>query len=378
MHAWTPEVLDRMARTGDPLADDMLEVATFNGDVPKISAIFKSFAADVSQMPADAPAEFKEFVTCTSNLPLGTDIARAGRGAGVMLQSATLCALALLLKSLPSGYASPRLANVLHMTQNLEQRPYRRALGVLQMLVNISQPTSFRDGGAAVVTGQKLRLLHAGVRRVVRKSLPEFEARFGTAISQLDMVFTVMTFSVHVIDGLKALGVEWTEQEASDYFYLWQKYGELQGIDPEWMPDSPEDGRAFCEAYGAREFANATDNAPGVSLTRADLEMMRGLIPKPMRWLGLGRAPDVYMLRMLGEEAAARVGVVRLRRHFWTDWLVMQLPVLWQKLWRNIAPEQEAHDRISRLFFRTLIVGAWGKEVRFLVPENLQDLRKLA
>jgi hypothetical protein len=377
MREWTTELLDRMARTGDPLADDMLAGAELKGDVPGISAAFRSFAADVKEVPPDAPAEFREFVQCTRGLPFGVDTERAHRGGGVMLEHATLCALALLLKSLPSGYAAPRLANVLFMTHNLVDRPYRRALGVLQMLVNISQPESFRDGGAAVVTGQKLRLLHAGVRRVVRKNLPTFEESFGTPISQLDMVFTIMTFSVHVIDGVAALGVKWSDEDAEDYFYLWYMYGLLQGIDPEWMPRNPDEGRAFCAAY-AREFRPAEENERGVKLARADLDMMRRLVPRPMRWLGLGSAPQVYMLRMLGEEAAARVGVERLRRHTWTEWLIMLLPELWQRLWNNLAPEKEAHDRISRLFFRTLIVGAWGEEVRFLVPQSLEDLRKLA
>lgn len=377
MREWTPEILDRMRHMGDPEAEQVVERAVAAGDLRRISEIFRSFAADDTGIPADAPPEFLRFVRDTRNLPSGADRARAGRGAQVMLCHATLCALALLLKSLPAGYAAPRLAIVLSMSKNLEQRPYRRALGVLQMLVNLSQPNAFTDGGRAVVTGQKLRLLHAGVRRIVRAQIPDFEARFGTPISQLDMVFTIMTFSVMVVDGVAALGVRWSEAEADDYFHLWQVYGELQGIRPEWMPRTLQEGRAFCEAY-AREFRPAAENPDGVALTRADLRMMRDLIPKPMRALGLGSAPTVYLLRMLGEEAAARVGVKRTARHIWTEALALTVPVLWQRLWNNIAPEKEAHDRISRLFFRTLIVGAWGEEVRFMVPENLKDMRKLA
>lgn len=377
MHDWTPELLREMRHTGDPLADDMLRTAVWGHEVPRINAIFRSFAADDAEIPADAPADFLEFVDATRELPAGIDLASVNRGAQVMLEHATLCALALLLKSLPAGYAAPRLSQVLHMSHNLEKRPYRRALGVLQMLVNISQPGAFRSGGRAVVTGQKLRLLHAGVRHVVRGKLRDYEERFGTPISQLDMVFTIMTFSLMVVDAMQALGVEWSAQEAADYFHLWRMYGRLQGIEAKWMPDSLEDGRALCAAYAA-EFTGPEQNPAGVALTRADLEMMRGLIPWPMRLLGLGAAPEVYLLRMLGEEAAARVGVQPLRRHFWCKWLCMELPVLWQRLWRNLTPGKEAHDRISRLFFNALIVDAWGGEVRFMVPERLKDLRELA
>ena len=377
MREWTPELLAEMRRTGDPLADATLQRAMERRDVPSMNAIFRSFAADDVQVPADAPQEFLDFLRDTHQLPAGIDRARVARGARVMLEDATLCALALLLKSLPSGYAAPRLATVLHMSHNLERRPYRRALGVLQMLVNISRRGAFTEGGAAVVTGQKLRLLHAGVRHIVRTRIPDFEPRFGTPISQLDLTFTMLTFSLMVIEGLATLGIHWSEEQAGDYFHLWQAYGQLQGIRPEWMPRTLAEGRAFCAAY-AREFGTAASNPSGVALTLADLDMMRRLVPWPLRLLGLGSAPKVYLLRMLGEEAAARVGVARGRSHFWVELLAMRLPVAWQHLWQALEPERKAHDRVARLFFRTLIVGAWGGEVRFSVPEDLRDLRKLA
>ena len=379
MIPWIPERLNTMSRCGDELADaTVAEAASVHGMLSRISAAFRSFAADDAEMPPDAPRPLLDFAHATRELPPGVDPERIQRGAQVMLDNATLCAVVLLLKSLPSGYAAPRLANILHMTHNLEERPYRRALGVLQMLVNISAPGAFAPGGRAVVTAQKLRLLHAGVRRIVREKNPGFEANFGTPVSQLDMVFTTMTFSVHVIDGLAALGVALSPDEADDYFHLWRMYGLLQGIRPEWMPASPQDGRAFCEAYAAQAFSPAQDTPHGVTLTQADLRMMRRLLPWPLRWLGLGLAPRVYLVRLLGEAGAARVGVTPLPSHAALAWLVLRLPVIWHRFWNAATPDRKAHARVSRLFFRVLIDDAWGDEVRFSVPEHLSDLRKLA
>ncbi len=378
MSRWTPELLDLLRHSGDELADRTLEqAASVQGEVSRISAVFRSFAADEAEIPPDAPPELLAFVAATQGLPAELDPQRVERGALVMLDNAVLVALVLLLKSLPSGYAAPRLSAVLHLTHNLEQRPYRRALGVLQMLVNISQPGAFAAGGRALVTGQKLRLLHAGIRHVVRRRLPDFMPRHGTPVSQLDMVFTIMTFSLHVVDGLAALGVQLTAEEADDYFHLWRMYGLLQGIRPEWMPVSMQDGRDFCRAYDA-ELGNPDDNPAGVLLTVADLEMMRRLLPWPLRLLGLGVAPRVYLVRLLGLDGAARVGVTPPPAHALLDWLILELPVLWHRLWNVLAPDRQAHARWSRLFFRELIDKAWGGEVRFSVPEHLKDLRRLA
>jgi len=85
----------------------------------------------------------------------------------------------LLAKSPPSGYAAPSLALVLNLSGDLIRSPYRRLLGVLQMVVNVCASRGFEPGGRAVVTAQKLRLLHEGVRRIARRRLPDFEARYG-------------------------------------------------------------------------------------------------------------------------------------------------------------------------------------------------------
>lgn len=373
---WTPERLHAMRHTGDERADEALRTATaVHGDVARISQVFRSFAADEAELPADAPAELRDFVADTQALPVSLDPVRAARGAEVMLDHATLVALVLLLKSLPSGYAAPRLATILHFTGNLEERPYRRALGVLQMLVNLSRPDAFVPGGRALVTGQKLRLLHAGIRRLVRRHVPDFEPRFGTPVSQLDMAYTTMTFSVKVIDGLATLGVPLTAQQQADYFHLWHSYGLLQGIRPEWMPADVSEGRALCRAYDA-ELADAATNPAGVALTAADLAMMRQLMPAPLRWLGLGSAPQVYLVELLGRADAARVGVAPV--HPLLEHLVLRLPRAWQRLWSGALPDHRVHAAWSRRFFSTLIDRAWGGEVRFSVPEHLKDLRRLA
>lgn len=376
MSRWTPELLRRMQELGDDEADDAFAQALAHGDIATINRLFGSFSAERKAIHASAPPSFLEFVEKTSALPPGIDVARAARGGEVMLAHATLCSLALLLYSLPYGYAAPRLALLLDMTQNLEKRTYLRTLGVLQMLVNISLPDAFAREGAAVPTAQKLRLLHAGVRHVVRKEKPGYEAQFGTPLSQFDLVFTLMTFSVIVIDGVERLGVRWTEEEAGDYFYLWQMYGHLAGIEPEFMPRTVEEGREFCRAYEA-QFTDAERNPAGVRLARADLKMMRQLMPKWLKWIGLRPAPKIYLIRMVGKEGAKRVGVKGHPGSVLLQWIVLVIPAFLQRFVGSLPLERGLHAWLSRLFFTGLIDAGRGGEVKFSVPTSLQDLRRL-
>ena len=45
-------------------------------------------------------------------------------------------------------------------------------MGVVQLLVNISDADAFQPSGRAIVTARKLRLLHAGVRSMTGRHSP--------------------------------------------------------------------------------------------------------------------------------------------------------------------------------------------------------------
>ena len=104
-----------------------------------------------------APALADSF-RATRPLPPGSDPARLARGEFVWMKNAFPAALVLLAKSLPEGYAAPSFGQVLSFSGDLERHPYRRLLGVLQMVVNGSSPGGFAASGKAVtvVTGTLL------------------------------------------------------------------------------------------------------------------------------------------------------------------------------------------------------------------------------
>ena len=108
-------------------------------------------------------------------------------------------ALVLLAKSLPEGYAAPNLAQVLNMSGDLRNRTYKRLLATLQLVLNVSSCTGFGPNGRAIISAQKLRLLHAGTRYITRKARPHFEEQYGVPVNQEDMLGTILGFSLLVI-----------------------------------------------------------------------------------------------------------------------------------------------------------------------------------
>jgi hypothetical protein len=222
-------------------------------------------------------------------------------------------ALVLLAKSLPEGYAAPSFGQILSLSGDLERHPYRRLLGVLQMVVNVSSPGGFTENGKAITTAQKMRLMHAAIRALVhRRMKPPFDvAKYGPPINFEDMLATVMGFSYLVIDGMRILGVGLRPDEEEDLYYLWRTFAQLVGIHPagrpdsgEWVPSGVAEAAEFYAAFKRRHYVGPDQNPKGVLLAWENLRMLQELIPRGWRVLGLGVVPRIYMQDLIGAEAA--------------------------------------------------------------------------
>lgn len=373
--------LDGLSSQGDALADSTVARLEAEHGVEEVNRIFKTMHASESAIPEGAPAAFREFAAATRSLPSGLDFDRLRRGGDVFLEHAFSAAVVLLASSLPAGYSAPRLSRILTISGDLDKHPYQRLMGVLQLLVNISVPKSFREDGEAVVMAQKMRLLHAGIRTVVPRFRPDFADKYGVPVSHEDMLATIMGFSWLVIDGLRVLDVRLTPEEEGDFYYLWRTYAQMVGIHPEgrpescdYVPQSVEDAATFYGSYCRRHYVSAAENPDGVRLSKENLAMLQDLIPGPLKLLGFRALPRVLMLELLGEEGMARTGVRPALAHGFAKSVFERALRLVQGAMED-APSHLG-ERLGRLVFQEMIDKSRG-EVTFLVPDSLAAMRKL-
>ena len=233
------------------------------------------------------------------------------------------------------------------------------------------------------VTAQKLRLLHAGVRHVADRVVPDYRPRYGAPVNHEDMVATLMGFSYLVIEGLDAIDVGLSRAEREDLYYLWRVYAQWMGIHPpgdpaddSYFPATLEDARVFYDAYGRRHFTGPEENPEGVVLTNNNLRMMQALIPRPLRWIGLGVVPAIYMEDLLSPEALARVGGKPVAGHRLLKRFLVWLPRVLQRA-EDEFPGHVA-ERFGQLVFQGMIIRSRGGEVTFSIPDSIKELHKLA
>lgn len=409
--------------------------------------------------------------------------------------------LVYLTRSLPEGYAAPTFSAVLHLSGNLEHHTYRRLMGTLQMLVNVSSVGSFESRrlgivhpnghqtpGKAISTAKQLRLLHAGVRYIAQRhvagELPANRpvgARTGVTgpflhltfraqphelraavrreadgapsavpVNREDLLATIVALSYLVIDGLRQLDLGLERRDEESLWAVWQTFARLMGIHPTdrwqsdaYVPANVDQADEFYRAYITRHYVGPgterpnTPNKAGQKLGHAHLRMMRQhLMPRWLRWLPISR---LYMQALIGKDGLRRIGLTPVWGQWLLRWLLLRLPAMWMRLVERVRPRKRAddaiegsspaparpdlgrrphgvvsdadlqawkrnsgtqerlrppfykraltvmgsvllghvHENLARLFFIGLIRREYGGEVTFLVPDRLDELRKL-
>lgn len=381
---WSDDLfLDGLRAQTDVLADATVAQLEASGGRAAVNEIFKYLHADEREIPAGAPPAFLAFCAATKAPLPDLDLARLDRGGAVFLRHSFSCAVVLLLSSLPNGYAAPCLSRILTVSGDLVRHPYKRLLGVLQLLIDVSQARAFRPSGAATVAAQKMRLMHAGVRRIVPQYRPDYVERYGPPVNHEDMLATIMGFSWLVIDGLRTLGAGLRADEEQDLYELWREFARMMGIHP---PGAPHDASLvpatvaeageFYQAYCRRHFVDASENPDGVKLAAVNLAMVQGFVPWWGKLIGLGMLPRLVMGELLGDEGMRRVGMSKLPGH--RPLLLLFAGILRCLQWLSDETPGHLGERLGRLVFSDLIEIGRGGEISFLIPESLADLRELA
>jgi hypothetical protein len=172
--------------------------------------------------------------------------------------------MVLAFGSLPACYCWEDEARVLSFTGRLQTRSDtpRRLPETAQMVLDVVSEGAFDDGGIAIHSAHKVRLMHALVRYRIRYDSGATpppargpgtetpmtplmtpaqaaehkawdEVTMGAPISQEFLAATLLTFHFQVLKGLRQMGLHVTDEEAHAYMHRWNVVGHFLGIDAE-------------------------------------------------------------------------------------------------------------------------------------------------
>lgn len=298
--ALTEVELDALRQQGDPAADAVVASLL---DCPQVKhgEVFRALTDNKTVKLDGLPADLQRFFAETAALPAWADEEMVRLGSQIFGRLGPECVLSLLCGALPVSYAAHHGVQVLNMTGRMLRDSRRRIVETAQFVVDVMAPSGLYEEGHGVRSAQKVRLIHAVVRHMVRQR-PDWDRTWGEPINQEDLAGTMLAFSYAVLRCLDKLGCQLSASEREAFLHTWKVAGHLMGLS-EWL--QPRDYAAadrLAQRIRRRQFKTSE---AGRALTQALIDFCTPLMGGPENpW------PVVEAMRfLLDDETCSLLGV---------------------------------------------------------------------
>jgi hypothetical protein len=321
---WTGELLDRMRREGDPLADSTVKAVFEKGEVRAVNDLLSRLVRNDGIPAGPWPPQLDDYLRLSAQLPSWADHALIRAGENVFLRYGLTSFGILACASLPECYVLRDVAAVLGTTQRLDAHARRRIFETAIMVLAVMAEGGLAPDGGGIRVVQKVRLMHAAVRYLILSpptaapsqppgSLAEtllaqrWPAERGTPLSQEDLAAVLLTFSYVMLRGWTHLGIRLSPAETSAYLHTWNVVGHVLGIREELLAHDIEDAARLFDAIKRRRAADTPDGRALTAAVTAVCERFAG----PSRIL-LRPIPRILMRGLLQAETCEMLAVPTL------------------------------------------------------------------
>jgi hypothetical protein len=246
------------------------------------------------------------------------------------------------------------------------------------MVVDVMTEGGMEPDGRGVRTTQKVRLMHAAIRYMIRHdpNKPWDEQELGQPINQEDLAGTLMTFGFVVLEGMKALRIDLTPAQQEAWLYVWRAVGRIIGVDERLIPANMAEARELTFLIRKRQVAYSKE---GVAMTAALIEGFQQLTPDILDGL-----PASMVHFFLDQDQWQGINVAKLLEVPRPDWTVI-IPHAIKGIsevvdW--VGDNTFVAARLLRYVSKDIVEGMLlvergGQRTPFFIPDRLQDLWRL-
>jgi hypothetical protein len=206
-------LLDQMRQAGDPPADAVVQELDDDDEIDAVNRLMQTLVRNDDVPRAKLPRVVRSYLESTDDLRDWADPERIAIGAEFFGVHGPTIVMAFACASLPKCYAFPKGVQVLHLTARLQSDPVRRIAETAQLILDVMEPGGLGFGGRGIRDAQKVRLMHAAVRRLCSRS-EHWNTSWDTPINQEDLAGGLCTFSIVPLEALQQLGTTVSDDEA--------------------------------------------------------------------------------------------------------------------------------------------------------------------
>lgn len=367
---WTDAFLDRMRQHGDEPADRAVAAVFGRGDMATVQRLMDTLIRNDDVPRSELPPEIHQYLEEVPEVPAP---ARAAVTAGqqVFAEHGPEIAMVLACGSLPAAYSARKGVQVLYRSGFLSGRPMRRVAQTAQMIIDVMTPGGLDPDGRGRRSAEKVRLMHAAVRHLLRhETRRPWDPELGVPINQEDLAGTLMTFTVAIVRGLRAIRIELSAEQVESYFEAWRAVGRMMGIVEELIPQTAADAEILCDRIFRRQTAPSPE---GTQMTAALLDAMKPYLLPPFQHL-----PAAIMRHLLPAGVPDTLGIPE---HALEAELVRAGVEIGHAL--DVITGRGARRRLLRTFSIQLlqvfaIAETGGRRAQFHIPTELRDSWELA
>ncbi|MER8236673.1 oxygenase MpaB family protein [Streptomyces sp. NPDC094049] len=271
--------LEAANKIGDPKADQLVSDLIDNQEIDGVNALFRTIGTlkpgqDLSELPprlADflkeasaAPPDWSE-----ADVKAAESFFAHHHGEATMLQGTV---------GLIGTYLSPTGAFTLRSTGRLGgvDGPGRRLSQSSRLFLDMGNKNAMRDGTlAANVT--KVRLVHASVRELHKKSGEWDYATWGEPVPQRYTTGAAFVFSTEILQAMARLGIDVAKDDARGFMCAWHYINHYLGTPEKWL--LPKDPDTAAELWNQQRETEWTKSDDGVFMTRQAIDFYKKFYP---------------------------------------------------------------------------------------------------
>ncbi|MFD6952480.1 hypothetical protein A6A08_11855 [Nocardiopsis sp. TSRI0078] len=291
---------------GDPQADAVVRELLDEGQANAVNQLFRQISTADTPVPRQAPAALRESMDSTRAFPGWMDSALIGQASDFFRHHHLEASAMQATVGLVGTYLSPVGAFTLHSTHQLADNPHRRLSQSTRLFTGMGDRDAFTEHSKLVPTCQKVRLVHAAIRELHRRSGRWDYEEMGMPVSQLHTAGAALVFSVQVLEGMENLGRRPDPREADGFFHVWMVIAHFLGVPDDCIPQVGSRREATDLWHEGRRTEWARSEA-GVVLTRECVELYQREVARDVP--GLKDAVPVFMRVALTDEYADMVDI---------------------------------------------------------------------
>ncbi|WNG42929.1 DUF2236 domain-containing protein [Archangium minus] len=371
---WTHDFMDEMRTRMDPLADAVIERLFTEGKVDAVNRLMRTLVENDDLPSSKLPPYVMDYLASTRASVPKLDPEKLRQGQELFDLFGPEVMMILGFYSLPAAYAARKGVQVLYRTGFLQKRPVRRVFETAQMVVDVMTEGGLEPDGRGVCTTQKVRLMHAAIRYMIRHDTrhPWDAQELGEPINQEDMAGTLMTFAFVVLEGMKALHIELTSEQQEAWLYAWAAVGRIIGVDERLIPANVDEARQLTRLIRQRQVAYSQE---GVAMTAALIEGMQALTPDLLD--GLPASMIHFFLDQDQWQGLNVADMLQVPKPDWTA-IIPQAVKYVSELTDWVGDNTFIAAKLLRFISKDIVEGMLlvergGQRTPFYIPEHLQD-----